>query len=146
MRIGEVIELVADLSLAPGDYAVFGSGPLLVRGIIDEVNDIDILARGTAWQQALGTGSLIELPEHGVSVVSLNDGLLTIGSTWAIGDVDVDEAIESAETIAGLPWVRLALVGEYKRVAGRPKDIQHLRLLDEWLESGEDDPSTSLGK
>jgi hypothetical protein len=77
-------------------------------------------------------GRLVELPEHGISVVAIHGGKVTIGTSWAIGNVDVDEAIDSADIIAGIPWVRLDLVAAYKRLAARPKDLEHLRLLEAW--------------
>ena len=47
-----------NLRLACGDYAVFGSGPLLVRGIIPESNDLDVICRGEAWERVKQIGTL----------------------------------------------------------------------------------------
>ncbi len=144
MNLAEVETLVRAADLPLGDFAIFGSGPLLVRGIIAAVNDIDILARGPAWERAQRIGELVPLPEHGVSVISAHDGVLTIGTVWAIGDIDVAAAIDGADIISGLPWVQLELVAEYKRAAARPKDLEHLRLLENWDKSGGGARSTSL--
>jgi hypothetical protein len=38
-----------------------------------------------------------------------------------LGDVDVDRLIDTAETIDGLPFVRLADVRAYTELAGRPR-------------------------
>ena len=62
-------------------------------------------------------------------IVSLFDGTVTIGTEWAIGEFDVDELIDTAETIDGLPFVRLVHVIRYKEIAARPKDLRHLELL-----------------
>lgn len=128
----ELFDLFRALDLPAGDYAVFGSGPLIIRGIIEPANDLDVLSRGEAWAWASEVGELVELPEHGVTVASLFDGAITIGTVWAIGDVDVDELIDSAELIDGIPFVRLEHVAAYKRIAGRPKDLEHLALLDRY--------------
>lgn len=132
MNLETVLDLLAGTDLGQGDHAVFGSGPLLVRGIIDQVSDIDIIARGTAWERAAAAGRLIHLAEHDITVASLHGGRVTVGTAWAIGAVDIDSAIDTSEIIEGFPWVRLDLVAGYKRVAGRPKDIEHLKLLDRW--------------
>ncbi len=131
-----MVAMVGAANLPDGDYAIFGSGPLLVRGIISTVNDIDVLARGAAWERALEIGEVTPLPEHGISVVSLHNGALTIGRRWAIGDIDADHTIDSADRLFGLPWAKLDLVAAYKRTADRPKDREHLRLLDKWGDSG----------
>ena len=118
------------LQLPASDYAVSGSGPLIVRGIIAAANDLDVLSRGAAWAKARTLGDLIFLPEHGVEVVSLLEGAITVGTRWAIGEFDTDELIDSAEVIEGLPFVRLEHVVRYKEMAARPKDLAHLRLLN----------------
>ena len=45
--------LLRSLDLPMGDFAVFGSGPLIVRGIIEAANDLDVVSRGRAWERAL---------------------------------------------------------------------------------------------
>jgi hypothetical protein len=122
--------LLRSLDLPPGDYAVFGSGPLLVRGMIETAGDLDVICRGAAWQAARALGPAVE--QHGVPVVSLFDGLVTLGRRWAVGEVDVGHLIDTAEVIDGLPFVRLEHVVAYKRLIDRPKDREHLRRLERW--------------
>jgi hypothetical protein len=129
--MSDLFDLLRSLELPSGDYAVFGSGPLIVRGIIEPANDLDVVSRGAAWEQAAQLGSLVE--ERGVTIASFFDGTITIGTEWAIGDFDIDELIETAETIDGLPFVRLDHVVTYKEIAGRPKDRRHLAALEDFL-------------
>jgi hypothetical protein len=98
---------------------VFGSGPLIVRGIIDATNDLDVVSRGGAWKKACELGEMVSLEEHDVNVVSFLDGAITIGTSWAYGNVDFDELIDTADIIDGLPFARLEHVVKYKRIAGR---------------------------
>ncbi len=93
----ELLDKVHQLRLPVGDFAIFGSGPLLVRGIIDHVGDIDILCRGDAWSAASSIGELVYLDEYDVEIISIDDGLITFGRSWGYGDFDVDELIDSAE-------------------------------------------------
>jgi hypothetical protein len=130
-----ILAALRGLRLPSGEFAVFGSGPLLVRGIIDTVADLDVIARRGAWDAAVAAGDLIELPE-GVTIASCCDGAVTVGTTWAYGDFDVDELIDTAEIIAGLPFVRLEHVVAYKRLAGRPKDRDHLERIAAHRRSG----------
>ena len=125
-----LLEQVRKLDLPPGDFAIYGSGPMLVRGIIEQVNDIDIICRGDAWRQAQTLGRLKYLDEYALHVVSIDNGLITFGTSWGIGDFDIDELIDSADQIRGLPFVRLQYVSDYKRIARRPKDLLHLELLE----------------
>lgn len=127
--MNELLRQAQDLNLAAGDFAIFGSGPLLVRGIIDQVGDIDIVCRGDAWIKASAIGELVYLDEYDVEIISIDDGLITLGRSWGYGDFDVDELIDSAEQINDLPFVLLRYVIEYKLIANRPKDLAHLELL-----------------
>ncbi len=124
-----ILEVVRSLNLPAKDYAIFGSGPLLVRGIIDDVNDIDIICRGAAWLQAQQLGEIVYLDEYDVHVVSIDNQRITIGTSWGIGDFNIDELIDTADEINDLPFVRLEHVVDYKKIAGRPKDLEHLKLL-----------------
>lgn len=44
-----MLQDLLDLGLATGDHALFGSGPLLARGWIDDASDPDVIARGAAY-------------------------------------------------------------------------------------------------
>ncbi len=124
-----LLEAVQNLGLPGHDYAIFGSGPLLVRGIIEDTNDIDIVCRGDAWRQARELGEIVYLDEYDVEVVSIDNQRITIGTSWGIGEFDIDGLIDTAEEIDGLPFVKLRHVIEYKMLANRPKDIVHLERL-----------------
>ena len=124
----ELFDTLRAMDLPRGDFAVFGSGPLLVRGVITEVNDLDVVCRGAAWDRARKLGPLIDIDE-GVSIVSAAQGAITFGISWGYGDFDIEALIDTAEEIDGLPFVRLEHVIAFKQIAGRDKDLEHLGLL-----------------
>lgn len=116
------------LRLTSGEYAVFGSGPLAIRGLIEKVQDLDVIVRGDTWRRVVALGTVVMKGDD--ETVDLGTGL-TFGRSWGYGDFDIDRLIDEAEVIADLPFVRLEAVIEFKQVAGRPKDLEHLRILDE---------------
>lgn len=118
------------INLPIADYAVFGSGPLAVRGIIPSCNDLDVLCRRKAWALVSQLGTMTFLSEYGVSVVSLCDGAITFGLKWGIGDFDVDELIDTAEIIDSLPFVLIEHVVSYKKTRSSARDISHLQALE----------------
>lgn len=131
----ELFQLLRELELPAGDYVVFGSAPLAVRGIIPAVNDLDVVCRGSAWEAVCALSAPERNERWNVELVELHGGRLTFGTEWAIGEVGVDELIERAEWIDGLPFARLSLVEAYKRLSGRPKDLDHLQALAAWRSS-----------
>ena len=120
---------LAALELPARDYVIFGSGPLVVRGIIAATNDLDVVCRGAAWERVCALSPPRRVEEWGIDLVSLEGGRLTFGTSWAIGVVDPDELIDAAEIINGLPFAPLEYVVAYKKLSGRAKDRNHLAAL-----------------
>ncbi len=129
VAFGALLDRLRELGLPAGDYAIFGSGPLAVRGIVEAPGDLDVLCRGRAWDQVCDLAPLRTVEPWGVELVELDAGRLSFGKRWAIGSFDEDELIETAEILAGLPFVRLWHVIEYKTLSGRAKDQRHLEAL-----------------
>ena len=126
-------EKVAALRLPAGDYAVFGSGPILAHGLIKSVNDVDVLARGVAWEAARSLGAVVD-GEMGDRVVRIGGGEVEIFGGWL--GMDTDGIIDGAETVWGLPFARLEDVLAFKRLLGRPKDREHARVIESYLGGG----------
>ena len=124
-----IFDELRSLNLPDRDYAVFGSGPLAIRGVISGSNDLDVICRGDVWRDISSRGRLEYLPDYDVSVASFFDGRVTFGTSWGIGNFDVDELIDTAEKIESLRFVRLKHVVDYKTIRSSDKDLQHLRAL-----------------
>jgi len=124
-----LFDQLRQLELPPNGYAIFGSGPLAIRGIIPACNDLDILCRQEVWDIVSQKGVTEFLVGYEVTVASFFDGAITFGMEWGIGDFNVDELIETAEMIDALPFVRLEHVVRYKTIRSSTKDLRHLNAL-----------------
>ena len=47
--LDELLGLLSEYDLPDGDYAIFGSAPLMVLGVIESVNDLDVIIRPSKW-------------------------------------------------------------------------------------------------
>jgi len=112
------------------DYAIFGSGPLAIRGVIPLCNDLDILCRRGAWELVSQIGKTEYLPAYDVTIVSLFGGSVTFGTQWGIGNFDVDDLIDSAVIIDSLPFVQIKHVIAYKKLRSSAKDLLHINALE----------------
>jgi len=122
----DLFSFVKELNLPCSDFAIFGSGPLIVRNIVPFKNDLDIICRKQAWETVQKIGKPQYLQDYAANIVSMADGAVTFGTTWGIGQFDINTPIDSAEMLQGLPFVKLKYVIEYKLIRGLPKDLSHI--------------------
>lgn len=128
-----IFKKLLSLELNPEDYLVFGSTPMWLYGLKDLSGDVDILARGEAWAKATQLGK-VETPASGASkVVRLFDGEIEIFDGWFPGEWDVDALISNAVRIDGVRFASLEDVIEWKKEFGRVKDLEHARVIEEYL-------------
>lgn len=125
----DLFSSVKRLKLPQGDFAVFGSGPLIIRGIIPATNDLDIICRGAAWEEVKNIGTLQYNDDYDVEIVTLFSGRVTFGNKWGIAEFDVDVLIDGAEYIDELPFVQLRHVVAYKTQRASAKDMLHIESL-----------------
>jgi hypothetical protein len=128
LTLSLVEQHLRSLELPANDYVLFGSLPLLAHGLIESVNDIDILARASAWEHAQ-TLAKAKLAPMGEWRVSLGD--IEIYNAWL--GMDVDAIINRAVFVNGLPYAALRDVLEFKQQLNRPKDAEHLRRIRNYL-------------
>ncbi|MFH1712336.1 MAG: hypothetical protein ABH846_03840 [Patescibacteria group bacterium] len=127
-----LFDIVRKLDLPAGDWVIFGSGPLVAHGIRDHAHDVDILARGTAWEAAkkLGVAVQATMRDHAVRI---HDDTIEIFDGWSPGEWDTDELIDNAVIVDGLPFVQLEQVYKWKKIMGRVKDIKDIKAMDEYF-------------
>ncbi|MEU7863865.1 hypothetical protein [Nonomuraea sp. NPDC049141] len=113
---------LARLALPRGDFVVCGSAALYVRGLRARMGDLDVVARGAAWDIV----RTLAAPQPALS----GYGLVVNHPTAAIEFVDrwtpgwpTDYLIASADLIDGIPFMRLGDVLAWKQRARRPKDL-----------------------
>jgi hypothetical protein len=124
-----LIRALRALDLPREHYVVFGSGPLLAAGLRDRIGDLDIVARGPAWQRLTAAFPPVVAPSGHGQMVRL---VIEVADKWLPG-WDTDRLIDSAEYRDGLPFAPLAAVRRSKRATARPKDLRDLALLDALL-------------
>ena len=121
------------LRLTDGDYAVHSSASLVLRGVLSEAGDVDVVCRGAAWRRALALVEAGDATMHCGEV----DQQVRFGDDVELYDgwlgADSDQLIAEAELIAGVPCVRLAAVVAMKEQLDRPKDRKHLARIAEFL-------------
>jgi hypothetical protein len=125
-----IFRKLLSLKLPPNDFTIAGSGPLFARGWIKDPTDVDVVARGRAWELAVRVGQARPAPYSTVNRVVLFGGEVDILDGWFPEVWPVDYLIASSDMIAGLRFVTLDVVAATKRKMMRPRDIEHLQIME----------------
>lgn len=127
-----LIQQLLSLELPPEDYAIFGSGPMSAHRLKDFGHDLDLIARGAAWDKATELAQP-EIAGLGGNVIKINDGAIEIFDGWAPGEWDINELINNADEIEGIRFVKLEEVLRWKVLMDRSKDKMHIQILKAFL-------------
>ncbi|MFI6285618.1 hypothetical protein ACIBCM_12820 [Streptomyces sp. NPDC051018] len=128
----EPFRRLRELGLPPGDLLICGSAPLYIRGLRDRITDLDVVARGRAWERALTLGTAHRTPIEGSLSIRPLDGRIEITDEWYVSLLgEVDRLFDRADVFGGLYFLSLADTIAWKRHLGRDKDLEDLRRLAE---------------
>ena len=126
------------LTLPREDFAIFGSGPLFVHGLRDTISELDIVARGKAWEKAAAL-SAPEGAEMGGRIINLVGGLISIYDSWEPQPEEkpwnLQELIDTADIFAEMRFVSLQHVLTWKKLMNRPKDQADIRAIEQLIRS-----------
>ncbi|HEC94326.1 MAG TPA: hypothetical protein ENI56_03120 [Candidatus Kaiserbacteria bacterium] len=121
------LDELKSLNLPQLQFAIFGSGPMAIRGI-RESNDIDVIVKQNLWKTLVNRyqSSLQDNPP------CLKICNIEIYKKWPVVTDTIDELIDSAEKIKDFPFVQLKYVIEWKKYSGRKKDLKDIELLEKY--------------
>lgn len=119
------IEELRNLNLPVSQYAVFGSGPLAIRGL-RENNDIDIVVSPDLFHKLSK-----EYPNrgHGLALSQNVDAFVN----WDFVSMKPEDILSHSEIIDGISFAKMELVLELKKRMNRDKDISDIKLIEEYI-------------
>lgn len=130
------LDELRDLGLSRGSYAVFGSGPLAIRGI-RENRDLDVLVTPAEWEE-LSRKHVVTKKDGRPDTIHVGHvQLLEVGyRDWRPFLEDNDALIREAELIDGVPFVRLEHLLGCKRLMTGEKHARDVASILEHLGNG----------
>lgn len=123
---------VRALHLAVGQYALFGSAPLMIRGWKEGAHDIDVLVSDEVWNRLQAEKMWQTKRADSGSLFLVNDEI-EVWHDWKPGKWNVQQLIDDAEIIDDLPFVQLEAVIRSKQLRGKEKDLEDLKTIREHL-------------
>lgn len=130
----KLLEQLKKMKLPKDAYAIFGSGPIGIRDIRD-THDLDIIVSDELFEEIKSDSSYINksFEINGRSVEMYYKNGIEIYNKWGPGEWDTNKIIQSAEIIDGMPFASLDMVIKWKKIAGREKDLEDIKLIEEYM-------------
>ena len=125
---------VRSLDLPRGQFALFGSTPMGIRGL-KACNDIDMVVSEELFAELKEGGQWKVKIFEGDGKEYIVKGNCEAFQEWGPGDWNMQELIESAEIIEGLPFVTLENLLRWKKLNGREKDLRDVITIEQFLEA-----------
>ncbi len=126
-----LFQKLKELNLPRGKFAVFGSGPMAVRGL-RECRDLDIIVTEDVFDKYKEVSGW-EMKELQSGESYLENNNIEFYKDWSPGKWDVQKLINEAEIIDDLPFVKLEEILKWKNILRREKDLADIKLLEDYL-------------
>lgn len=128
----EIITKVKELRLPEESYIVFGSCPMALAGI-RESSDIDMLVSDDVFEALRKQGWRIL--NKGGNDKPLTQEEFEAHKSWNFSSYQptLEQLLETATIIEDIPFASLEEVRKWKASSGRPKDLEDIRLIDDYL-------------
>ncbi len=131
-----LIEKLLSFDLPKDDFVLAGSAAMYFVGIKDLGHDLDVIARGEAFEKAKQFGVMDKAPDGSDKVV-IEGGKIEIFSLWIGNKEETESIINTGKEIENVKVMWLEEVIKYKKYLNREKDILHIKLIEEYLKKME---------
>lgn len=118
---------VRKLNFLKNEFAIFGSSPLVIRNL-RQSDDIDLIVKKDLWHKLAQKYKVEGFKNNLIKI-----GKIEIWNDWLYLKERVEELIDDSEIIDDLPFVKLKYVLEWKKKMNREKDIEDIKLIEEFL-------------
>ena len=128
------LDELKSLNLPKGQFAIFGSGPLAVRGL-RENEDLDMLVTSDLWNK-LAEGHPVTTKEGKPDSIYIDHiQILKVHyKDWHPYITDATRLITEAEIINGFPFVKMDYLLDCKKMMDGEKHSKDIKLIQEYLD------------
>ena len=128
------LEELDKLNLPKDKYAIGGSAPLVIRGILNKNVDIDILVSNELWDLLLQKNVVKKININGrpVQYMSICD-IDIFNSVIGFSNQECEKIIERADVLGGHRFINLEDTMKCKISSGRPKDLMAVEAIKDYI-------------
>ncbi len=128
------LDELKSLNLPKGKFAIFGSGPLSVRGL-RENEDLDVLVTPDLWNELAEKYPITTKKGRPDSIYIGHIQILEVHyKDWSPHITDATKLITEAEIINGFSFVKLEYLLSCKRMMDGEKHIKDIEIIQKYLD------------
>ncbi|PIU33268.1 hypothetical protein COY29_01795 [Candidatus Woesebacteria bacterium CG_4_10_14_0_2_um_filter_39_14] len=127
----ELLKELENFGLPKDKFAIFGSGPMGIRGL-RKVRDLDLVVMSEIWQELAKKYQVKKVKKGEKIFLSKNIEIRQRPNT----KLNADKLIGQADIFDGIRYVKLKNVIEYKEKLKRVKDLKDIELIKKYLQKG----------
>lgn len=122
------MDALKKLNIPKDDFVIYGSAPMVLRGLKEKNNDLDVLVRDSLWDKLC-----IKYPDNvNGDYIDINGVSFTRTSKGFLGDID--EAICKSDVIDGYNILSILETKNWKEKVGGERHLADAKIIDEYLE------------
>lgn len=119
----DIIKILKDMELPLTEYWITSGAGLVIHGVKETTRDIDLGCTTNLVEHFLEKGCTYRVANDNSKIVEVNDEI-EILENWFVDEIVL---------IDGLPVGSLESIKKQKAQLGREKDINDIRLIDEYM-------------
>jgi len=129
----KLLQDLKKINLPKGKFAIFGSGPMCIRGL-RKPGDLDIILTVDIYNDLKdSTNFKIGYKKKSKNEFLEKDNIEFYCNWYPEEGWDINKLIQEAEMINGFPFVKLEEVLKWKKFKAREKDIKDIKLIEDYL-------------
>lgn len=122
------MDTLKELNISKDDFVIYGSAPMVLRGLKEKNNDLDVLVRDSLWDKLC-----VKYPDNvNGDYIDINGVSFTRTSKGFLGDID--EVICKSDVIDGYNILSILETKNWKEKVGGERHLADARIIDEYLE------------
>jgi len=121
------MDTLKELNLSKEDFVIYGSAPMVLRGLKEKNNDLDVLVKDNVWEKLS-----IKYPNNiNGDYIDINGVSFTHKDMNLLGNID--EVIRKSDIIDGFHILSLAETKKWKEKVGGENHLKDAQIIDEYF-------------
>ena len=121
------MDTLKELNIPKEDCVIYGSAPMVLRGLKEKNNDLDVLVKDSLWEKLS-----VKYPNNiNGDYIDINGVSFTHTDMNFLGSVD--DVIKKSDIIDGYHILTLAETKRWKEKLGSEKHLKDAKIIEEYL-------------